>query len=96
MECVNMVFQHEFDGMVDQYGLAIEGTDLDEDIDSFEYEPEQFPGCIFKIDGVSFLVFQNGKLIISGATNKENAMENFKRLKEIVDPFIQKRDDNHE
>ncbi len=44
------------------------------------YEPEQFPGLIYKDWGVTFLLFSSGSLIITGAKKieeTENGLENF-------------------
>lgn len=37
------------------------------------YEPEQFPGLIYKDFGVTFLLFSTGKLIITGLKDTRNA-----------------------
>ncbi|WP_048205502.1 TATA-box-binding family protein [Methanococcoides methylutens] len=39
------------------------------------YEPEQFPGLIYKDFGATFLLFSNGKMIINGV-KKENDLKN--------------------
>jgi len=50
--------------------------------DSIDYNPEIFPGAIYKInDGdvhISFLIFRSGKVIISGSKSQEqlDAMAN--------------------
>ena len=43
--------------------LALENT---------EYEPEQFPGLVYKLDepNATFLLFSNGKLVCTGTKNK--------------------------
>ena len=48
------------------------------------YEPEQFPGLIYKDWGVSFLLFSSGKVIVAGAKTVEKAEEGIKRFKELV------------
>lgn len=52
--------------------LAMENT---------EYEPEQFPGLVYKLENpnATFLLFSNGKLVCTGTKNKqqvEQSMEN--------------------
>lgn len=44
-------------------------------IDSAEYEPEQFPGIVLRLDesNATVLVFGSGKLICTGTTNREDA-----------------------
>lgn len=47
------------------------------------YEPEQFPGLIYKNFGASFLLFQNGKVVITGLKSfldAENAMNELKKM----------------
>jgi transcription initiation factor TFIID TATA-box-binding protein len=39
------------------------------------YEPEQFPGMIYKDFGVSFLLFPKGKFVLTGAKNGESGEE---------------------
>lgn len=52
--------------------LAMENT---------EYEPEQFPGLVYKLENpnATFLLFSNGKLVCTGTKNKqqlEQSMDN--------------------
>lgn len=44
-------------------------------LDNVEYEPEQFPGLVYKIPSVNstFLLFSNGKIVCTG-TKSEEAM----------------------
>jgi transcription initiation factor TFIID TATA-box-binding protein len=47
------------------------------------YEPEQFPGLIYKDFGASFLLFPSGKFIITGIKEQragEDASDRFKRI----------------
>jgi len=46
------------------------------------YEPEQFPGIIFKMDEpkVTFLIFSSGKLICAGAKREEEVYEAVEKL----------------
>jgi transcription initiation factor TFIID TATA-box-binding protein len=51
------------------------------------YEPEQFPGMIYKDFGVSFLLFPKGKFVLTGAKNSksgEEATENFMEIIESI------------
>jgi len=53
------------------------------------YEPEQFPGAIYRMDSphVVFLIFSNGKIVCVGAKKEEqiyDAAENLRqRLEEM-------------
>jgi transcription initiation factor TFIID TATA-box-binding protein len=56
-----------------------------------EYEPEQFPGLIWKLESpkCSFLMFPSGKVICTGARKEEDVKKaiNFliKKLKDVMD-----------
>lgn len=54
-----------------------------------EYEPEQFPGLVYKLRGTNatFLLFTNGKIVCTGTRNREDVekavdmlIENLKNL----------------
>jgi len=55
-----------------------------------EYEPEQFPGLVYKLiePNATFLLFSNGKLVCTGTKNKEqleNSMDQLlKNVKEAI------------
>jgi transcription initiation factor TFIID TATA-box-binding protein len=51
------------------------------------YEPEQFPGLMYKDFGASFLLFPGGKLIVTGLKEErggEEAADKFRRIIEEV------------
>lgn len=48
------------------------------------YEPEQFPGLIYKDGGATFLLFPSGKVIITGLTEKDEALRLFDHFKKII------------
>jgi len=51
------------------------------------YEPEQFPGLIYRMDEpkVVFLIFASGKVVIVGAKSKEEPTLAARRLKESLE-----------
>jgi len=52
---------------------------------SSSYEPEQFPGLFYKdIDGISYTLFSNGKIIITGFIDPELAKKNLKSFKKLL------------
>ena len=61
--------------------LALENT---------EYEPEQFPGLVYKLiePNATFLLFSNGKLVCTGTKNKKQLNESMvilnKNIKEVL------------
>jgi len=65
------------------------------ELENTEYEPEQFPGLVYKLDNptTTFLLFSNGKLVCTGTKSRqqlEQAMEQLNKnikavLKRIAD-----------
>jgi transcription initiation factor TFIID TATA-box-binding protein len=66
------------------------------ELENTEYEPEQFPGLVYKLEEptATFLLFSNGKLVCTGTKNKnqlddsmvqlnKNVRAALKRIKEI-------------
>jgi transcription initiation factor TFIID TATA-box-binding protein len=57
------------------------------DTSKASYEPEQFPGLMYKDFGASFLLFPSGKLIVTGLKQQgagEEAADKFRRIIEEV------------
>jgi transcription initiation factor TFIID TATA-box-binding protein len=48
------------------------------------YEPEQFPGMIYKDFGVSFLLFPKGKFVITGAKTRKSGEEAAEKFIAII------------
>jgi len=50
-------------------------------LENSEYEPETFPGLVYKIKGsVTFLIFGTGKIVCVGAKSAKDIKESFDRL----------------
>ncbi len=51
-------------------------------LENTEYEPEQFPGLVYKLEDptATFLLFSNGKLVCTGTKNKEQLEESMRQL----------------
>ncbi|MDD5192899.1 MAG: TATA-box-binding protein, partial [Candidatus Nanoarchaeia archaeon] len=47
-----------------------------------EYEPEQFPGLVYKLDepNATFLLFSNGKLVCTGTKNNQQLEDSMTQL----------------
>lgn len=77
----NVVCTAELDDDVDLMALSI-GLGLE----SIEYEPEQFPGLIYRPPEypVVLLVFANGKVVITGASDVSIADEAFTHLQSRI------------
>jgi transcription initiation factor TFIID TATA-box-binding protein len=43
------------------------------ELENTEYEPEQFPGLVYKLNepNATFLLFSNGKLVCTGTKNRQ-------------------------
>ena len=52
------------------------------EMENTEYEPEQFPGLVYKLENpnATFLLFSNGKLVCTGTKNKAQLEESMKQL----------------
>lgn len=59
-------------------------------LENTEYEPEQFPGLVYKLNepNATFLLFSNGKLVCTGTKNRNQLNESmeklFKRIKSLI------------
>ena len=59
------------------------------ELENTEYEPEQFPGLVYKLEDppATFLLFSNGKLVCTGTKNNKQLRESMdqlvKTLKEV-------------
>ena len=56
-------------------------------LESVEYEPEQFPGLVYRLDSpdVVTLLFGSGKMVITGGNDPENAHEAIKTVATTLD-----------
>src|SRR3989338_5971325 len=52
------------------------------ELQNTEYEPEQFPGLVYKLDDppATFLLFSNGKLVCTGTKNNQQLNESMEQL----------------
>lgn len=59
-------------------------------LENTEYEPEQFPGLVYKISNPSatFLLFGNGRLVCTGTKNKKELDEAMKVLAENLKDLV--------
>src|SRR3989339_2257253 len=51
-------------------------------LENTEYEPEQFPGLVYKLvdPTATFLLFSNGKLVCTGTKNKDQLEDSMRQL----------------
>ncbi|MDL0145943.1 transcription factor, partial [Halobacterium salinarum] len=52
-------------------------------LERVEYEPEQFPGLIYRSDSVSgvVLIFASGKAVITGLSSREKLNQTAKKVR---------------
>ena len=75
-------------------GMALNLNELATQLQNVEYEPEQFPGLVYKLDKTktnpkaTFLLFSNGKIVCTGTKSEEEVhsaldklIENLKKAK---------------
>lgn len=75
--------------MVATANLAVE-LDLETlvfELDNCEYEPEQFPGLVYrvKVPKVAILIFNTGRIVCAGAKSKEDVDNGIKKLIEELE-----------
>ncbi len=65
-------------------GLDLNLNQLAMQLENTEYEPEQFPGLVYKLAGTraTFLLFSNGKIVCTGTRSED-------KLREAVDKLAQ-------
>jgi len=78
-EIVNFVATASLDMNLDLFDVAM-------NLDNVEYEPEQFPGAILRLDEpkLTFLLFKNGKMICAGAKKEAHLKQGLKIVEEMV------------
>ncbi len=61
-------------------------------LENTEYEPEQFPGLVYKLTDptATFLLFSNGKLVCTGTKNKQQLEESMRQLNKNIKEAIKK------
>jgi len=61
-------------------------------LENTEYEPEQFPGLVYKLTepNTTFLLFSNGKLVCTGTKNRKQLDEAMKQLLKNTKAVINK------
>lgn len=80
VDIINMVFKDQYDFEIDLEKLIIELDQYDA-----SYEPEQFPGLNFKDEhGITYLIFNSGKITITGVKSLNNLDEYVQDFKELI------------
>jgi len=82
IEIQNIVSSGDLDHTLNLNAIAI-GLGLE----NIEYEPEQFPGLVYRVDDpdVVVLLFGSGKLVITGGSNVTDAEDALIKIEEQLD-----------
>jgi transcription initiation factor TFIID TATA-box-binding protein len=88
LEIQNFVFTGTLERDLDLNALAI-----DLGLENTEYEPEQFPGLVYRpLSGsCTLLIFASGKVVITGVTSEKTAREELTSLNEEIDTLLNGR-----
>ena len=67
-------------------GMDLNLNKLAMKLDNTEYEPEQFPGLVYKLAEAksTFLLFSNGKIVCTGTKSKEQVFAAIHKLVEVL------------
>ncbi len=78
-EVVNLVATGNLHQNLDLFATAMQ-------LDNVEYEPEQFPGAILRMDSpkLTMLLFKNGKVICAGAKNEKEMIRGLETADDLV------------
>jgi transcription initiation factor TFIID TATA-box-binding protein len=80
IEIVNVVSTFELDSNVDLNHLSITLG-----LENTEYEPEQFPGLVYRIeDGPVVLIFSSGKIVVTGAESSSEILDAVNKIRELI------------
>ena len=68
-------------------GMKLDLNEIAIKLTNVEYEPEQFPGLVFKLNdetGATFLIFGNGKIVCTGTKSDKDVHIAIKNLLEVL------------
>lgn len=70
-------------------GFKVNLDVLATECENTEYEPEQFPGLVFRLDEPKtvMLVFRSGRIIITGAKTPKDVIKAAERTREIIKSY---------
>jgi transcription initiation factor TFIID TATA-box-binding protein len=74
-------------------GLSLNLNTLAIKLENTEYEPEQFPGLVYKLRGTkaTFLLFTNGEIVCTGTKSEEEVHEAVRKLVEVLKNVMKKK-----
>jgi TATA-box binding protein (TBP) (component of TFIID and TFIIIB) len=78
----NIVVSADLHAVVDLYALSKE-------VKAVDYEPEQFPGAIFKIsESRTVILFKNGKMICTGARTEPEVKSILEYVAKVMSKYV--------
>ncbi len=79
----NIVVSADFHASIDLYALSRE-------VRAVDYEPEQFPGAIFRIDNPKavLILFKNGKMICTGTNTEANVKKVLEYVAKVLSKYV--------
>jgi transcription initiation factor TFIID TATA-box-binding protein len=57
-------------------------------MENTEYEPEQFPGLIYRKAGDVTLMFASGKILVTGHTDMGEVADSVERIASLIEPVV--------
>ena len=74
-------------------GMDLNLNDLAMKLKNTEYEPEQFPGLVYKLPELkaTFLLFSNGKIVCTGTKSEEQVNRAMDKLLENLKGLVKKK-----
>jgi transcription initiation factor TFIID TATA-box-binding protein len=74
-------------------GMDLNLNDLAMKLKNTEYEPEQFPGLVYKLpeQKATFLLFSNGKIVCTGTKSEEEVNKALDKLLENLKGLVKKK-----
>ena len=79
----NIVVSADLHANIDLFSLT-------KNVKEVSYEPEQFPGAIFRIKEPKavIILFKNGKLICTGSNNTKNIKEVLEMAAKVISKYV--------
>ncbi len=83
-EIVNVVCSGDFGSSFNLNAVSIAFG-----LENVEYEPEQFPGAIYRIEdsGLAALLFASGKVVVVGASKRSEAKDGLQQLTDKLNEY---------
>jgi len=79
----NIVVSADLHAVIDLYALSKE-------VKAVDYEPEQFPGAIFRIQEPKavIILFKNGKMICTGTSTEANIKKVLEYASKVISKYV--------